>query len=300
MGQALVAVLLSLLASLACASSAGPGFVGLDETAIARELRAIHAAHPDLPGRIEAVSERFLGVPYRLGPLGEGEGGEYDRNPRISFRELDCTTFIEETMALSLEPGLEKAKTLLQRVRYKDGEVRYEARNHFPETDWMSNNIAAGFLTDITAKVAGRRMKWVFKTIRKKDWYAAKSTADLQGFGSEPAEDILARIQRWRAAGEGMRDVSARLPYLPLEDFADLAHAIQTGTIGNIVREDLPEKPIVVTHQVLFLQTPKGTILRHAAYGKQVQDEPAAAYFERMKDAKWRVLGVNLNAIKGP
>ncbi len=262
---------------------------------------AIAAEVPDLAARIDAVSAKFLGTPYKLGPLGEGETGEFDRDPLISFERFDCTTFVEEVAALSLEPDLEKAKTLLQKIRYKDGVVSYETRNHFPETDWIPNNMAAGYLADVTGKVAGRRMKWVFRTIRKRDWYLQKSTTDLEGFSAESEEANLARLEKLRALGEPFKDESARLPYLPLEDLPALAAKIPDGTIGNVVRESLPEKPIVVTHQVLIFQKPAGTIIRHAAYGKQVQDEPLLEYFAKFKDAKWRVLGLNLNAIKvGP
>lgn len=267
----------------------------------APDLPALHAAHPGLAARIDAVSAHFLGAPYSLGPLGEGEAGEFDRDPLVAFDRFDCTTFVEEVAAFSLEPDLERAKDLLRRIRYKDGVVSYETRNHFPETDWIPNNMAAGYLADVTGKVAGRRMKWVFKTIRKRDWYLAKSTTDLEGFTDELEPDRLARVERWRALGEPMKDVSARLPYLPVEDFAALAGKIPDGTIGNVVRAALEDKPIVVTHQVLVFQRPEGAIIRHAADGKQVQDEPLLAYFAKLKDAQWPVLGLNLNSINpGP
>ncbi|MBI5200320.1 MAG: DUF1460 domain-containing protein [Elusimicrobia bacterium] len=267
----------------------------------APDSSAIFAAHADLAGRVDAVSAHFLGTPYKLGPLGEGEAGEYDRDPLVRFDQFDCTTFVEEVAAFSLEPDFASAEELLKKIRYKDGVVSYETRNHFPETDWIPNNMAAGLLSDVTAKVAGRRMKWVFKTIRKNEWYLAKSTSDLEGFSAESEESKAARIEKWRAAGAEFKDESARLPYLPLEDLPALAAKIPDGTIGNVVREALPEKPIVVTHQVLIFQRPGGPIIRHAAYGKQVQDEPLLGYFAKFKDAKWRVLGLNLNAINpGP
>ncbi|MCX5790345.1 MAG: DUF1460 domain-containing protein [Elusimicrobia bacterium] len=66
----------------------------MSEAEIALELKTVHAAHPALADRIDAVSERFLGVPYKLGPMGEGDGGDFERKPLYSFRELDCTTFV--------------------------------------------------------------------------------------------------------------------------------------------------------------------------------------------------------------
>lgn len=270
----------------------------MSEAEIALELKTVHAAHPALADRIDAVSERFLGVPYKLGPMGEGDGGDFERKPLYSFRELDCTTFVEETMALSLEPDLGKAKALLQRIRYKEGNVSYETRNHFPETDWIPNNAAAGFIEDITARVAGGSARWVKKAISKREWYAQKCSADLAGFPNEPPSVTAARVARWRATGAKIPDEEARLPYLPAESLPALAASIPSGTIGNVIREARDDKPIVVTHQLLILQRPGGPIIRHAAFGKQVMDVGLLEYFARLKDAKWRVLGLNLNGIR--
>ncbi|MBI4346008.1 MAG: DUF1460 domain-containing protein [Elusimicrobia bacterium] len=288
-----------MILAIFAAAAVAAGFHRLDEPKIASELAAIHAAHPGLEARIAAVSERFLGTPYKLGPLGEGETGEFDRDPLVTFAQADCTTFVEQVMALALEPELEKAKALLQRIRYRDGKVSYETRNHFPETDWIPNNMEAGFLSDVTVKVADRKVQWVFKTIRKREWYVAKSTADLEGFSDEPEAQRVARVERWRERGREINDVVARLPYVPLEHLAELGPAIPSGAVGSVIRADLPDRPVVVTHQVLVLQTPGGPIVRHAAYGKQVQDEPLDAYFAKFKDAKWRVLGLNLTTIGG-
>ncbi|MBI4424609.1 MAG: DUF1460 domain-containing protein [Elusimicrobia bacterium] len=274
-------------------------FRDLAETELGPELARVHAAHPELAARLDAVSERFLGTPYRLGPLGEGEGGEFDRDPLVNFREADCTTFIEQVLGLSLEADWPRSQELLRKIRYRDGRVAYEARNHFPETDWIPNNIRAGFLSDVTRAVAGRRARWAFKTIDKRAWYLAKSTTDLEGFAAEPEAERLRRVERWRALGQGLKSENARLPYVPLEDLAEVLPRVPSGAIGNVVRESLPDKPVLVTHQVLLLQKPAGTIVRHAAYGKRVEDVPAAEYFARLKDAKWRVLGVNLNAVVG-
>ena len=71
-----------------------PRFVDMTEPEIAKALREIHRTHPGLDERILAVSEAFLGVPYRLGPLGEGGDGEFNRQPLYSFRDLDCTTYV--------------------------------------------------------------------------------------------------------------------------------------------------------------------------------------------------------------
>jgi len=254
--------------------------------------RAVRAAGPDL----YAVSSRFLGVPYVLGPLGEGPDAEFDRGPLMSFTGLDCTTFVEETLAFALGSEAGAADTL-RRIRYRNGAVSYQDRNHFTELDWLPNNIAAGFLRDITGEVAGAAMRTASKVISKRAWYAAKTEADLDGFAWESPADRARRAARLRALGEYMPDQQAFINYVPLEELTRLLARIPAGTVVSLVREDKADKPTLVSHQFFIFDGPQGKIIRHAAYGKQVLDVDAAAYIEGLKGQTWRVLGFNLAAV---
>ncbi|MDE1977050.1 MAG: DUF1460 domain-containing protein, partial [Elusimicrobia bacterium] len=188
-------------------------FYGMPPQDIAQALRRIGNDHPNLQDRIEVVSSYFLGTPYVLGPMGEGPQGEFDRNPIVSFSALDCTTFVEETMAFSLDPDLAGGTALLQKIRYKDGVISYQTRNHFPSVDWIPNNIKAGFIKDITREIAGNQTRIATKTISKSAWYAAKTAAGLEGIsGLSPAqEDAL--VSKWRSLGASIPDQKASLPY---------------------------------------------------------------------------------------
>lgn len=258
---------------------------------------AYRATAADLGARLFAASQKFLGVPYVLGPLGEGADGEFDRDPLISFDGLDCTTFVEETMAFALG-GEAGAQDVLRRIRYEGGVVSYQARNHFTEADWLPNNRAAGFLRDITAQVGGRRVPAVKKTISKRAWYAAKTEADLKGFGNEAPELRAQRLERLRALGAGLPDETVLLSYVPLAQLPALLPSIPSGTVVSLVREARDDKPTVVTHQFFIFDGPKGKIIRHAAQGKQVLDVPAADYIANLATyTSWKVLGFNLAAV---
>ena len=283
--------------SRAAASQDSPHFKDMTEAQIAQSLIRIHEAHPLLADRILAVSGAFLGIPYRLGPMGEGPDGEFDRSPTYSFQALDCTTFIEETMALSLEKDLEKAKALLQKIRYKDGQVAYETRNHFPEVDWRRNNEAAGFLQDITADVAGDRMEVVHKLISKRAWYISHDLSDIKGFSDLPQADRDAKLMSLRELGEKFQDEVSTITYVPLAILPQVMDRIPSGTVANLVREDLPDKPQSITHQMLIVVRNGERCVRHAAYGAAVEEQPAQDFFQSYNDASWRVLGVNLEQI---
>lgn len=249
--------------------------------------------------RLFAASGRFLGVPYVLGPMGEGPQGEFDRSPLASYSALDCTTFVEETIAFALGGDEASSLDLLRRIRYRGGLIGYETRNHFTEADWLPNNIAAGFLRDITGEVAGAGARSVSKVISKRAWYQAKTEADLKGFDYETPAQRAERLARFRALGAELPDQEVSLAYVPLEDLAALLPLIPSGTVVSLVREARDDKPTVVTHQFFVFDGPGGKIIRHAALGKAVLDVPAADYIAKLAGSSWRVLGFNLAAVNG-
>lgn len=248
--------------------------------------------------RLRSASDPLVGTPYVLGPLGEGPAGEFDRDPLFSTAAFDCTTFVETALALALSTSPAGTLDVLRRIRYKDGIVGFATRNHFPETDWLPNNIAAGFLEDATAASAPESFRVVEKRISKREWYLSLSTADLKGFDAEPAKAREERARRLRALGRDMPDEDAAVPYIPLEALEEAFPRIPSGAVGSVVRESRPDKAVVVTHQLLLFDGPEGKFVRHAAFGKSVQDVPAKEYFARFKDAAWRVLGLNVAALR--
>lgn len=276
-------------------SAPGAGVRGMAAIPMpARAERVYDAAHVAGSVDLLAGSKMFMGLPYVLGPLGEGADAEFDRGPLVSYTGLDCTTFVEQAMAFSLGGSEAEALDLLRRIRYRGGSVSYENRNHFTELDWLPNNIAAGFLRDITADIAGGETRSATKTISKRAWYAAKTEADLDGFDWEAPEARAARAARLRALGAGLPDQRASINYVPLEALPRLLNAIPHGTVVSIVREDQADKPTLVSHQLLIIDGRRGKIIRHAAQGQQVLDTNAAQYIAGLSGAKWRVLGFNL------
>ena len=64
-------------------------------------LAGLADRHSDPTERLIAVSSMFLDTPYLNSPLGEGAGHPPDPDPLIRFDGVDCTTFVEQTMALA-------------------------------------------------------------------------------------------------------------------------------------------------------------------------------------------------------
>jgi hypothetical protein len=98
---------------------------------------------------ITQIGNTFLGTPYVAATLENG----LDEKLIINLRELDCTTFAENCLALARTVKMGKADfnsfaSQLEKVRYRDGERKlYPSRLHY-FSDWIHNNDHKGFISD--------------------------------------------------------------------------------------------------------------------------------------------------------
>lgn len=95
----------------------------------------------------------FLDIPYVAHTLEVTDGEE---ELIINCDEVDCTTFVEYTLAMALSPTEDGQvaegdfATNLQKIRYRDGKINgYPSRLHYI-ADWVNNGIRNGFLEDVT------------------------------------------------------------------------------------------------------------------------------------------------------
>jgi hypothetical protein len=230
-----------------------------------------------LRDRLLAASERFIGTPYVFNPLGEGQGKDPD--PMIRFDEVDCLTFVETTMALSLAKAPQEVDPVLQRIRYR-GSPAYEERNHLMEADWIPNNLAKGFIADVTREYGGADTVLASKTYTPETW----ASTSAKGLGlPEPHQ------------AKGTFSVSM----IPISKFKAKASAIPSGTIVVVVRKDGPDKVTRISHLGFLVHKKGGVYMRHAALGqKAVVDEPLDEFLARHSSfATWPVDGFSLYAV---
>lgn len=79
----------------------------------------------------------------------------------VNIDELDCTTFVETVVALMLttvqrENDYEAFTRNLRHLRYANGEVAYQKRNHY-FSQWIQNNTNIGIVTELTGKANDKR-----------------------------------------------------------------------------------------------------------------------------------------------
>ncbi len=105
---------------------------------------------------IVTTGKLFLQTPYVGGTL---ENDDVERLV-INLHQLDCTTFIENILALSKiayqsKTSINDFAKELEFIRYRDGKLKdYGSRLHY-FTDWMFDNERKGLLVDITKTIGG-------------------------------------------------------------------------------------------------------------------------------------------------
>lgn len=97
----------------------------------------------------------FLGTPYVASTLEKEPEGLV-----INLRELDCTTFVENVIALTrtvqgANPSFESYCHNLQNLRYREGHINdYTDRLHYT-SDWIYVNQQKGFVKDVSRQIGG-------------------------------------------------------------------------------------------------------------------------------------------------
>jgi hypothetical protein len=100
----------------------------------------------------------FLDIPYVAHTL---EVNGNNEQLVINTDQMDCTTFVEYSIAMSLakraeDTGVDERDFFnkVQQLRYRNGKIDgYTSRLHYV-TDWINNAIEHGYLEDVTAEHA--------------------------------------------------------------------------------------------------------------------------------------------------
>jgi D-alanyl-D-alanine carboxypeptidase/D-alanyl-D-alanine-endopeptidase (penicillin-binding protein 4) len=217
---------------------------------------------------LEAVSRRHLGTRYRLDPLGEGPGGSVDRDPLSTWEAVDCVTYVEQCLAEALAPAGQPAADLLRRIRYHDGVVSFETRNHYMLADWLPHNHA--IVEEITGRVGGSACRRIEKTIDR--------AALLRARGGDP-----------RAGGAPEHLV---VRYLPRGAVAAHLGSIPDGSLLILVSS---RPGIDAAHVGFVFARGRDRIFRHASQRRgRVIDEPLLQF---LATAPRQMIGIEVCAI---
>lgn len=197
--------------------------------------------HYPLQRRIEIQSAALLNTPYLEGALGEGVNGNYDQNPLYRFDYFDCETYVDTVMALALAKNLPDFRKKINQIRYKNGNVSFTNRNHFPSADWIPNNKLNGFIRELNYLIAAGKTKVTRTKINLRNWYLHLTTDRIQ-IPNLNLQQKEARLIQLKNAGSSLfwnKNVS--ISYIPVFDLlqnSSLRQKIPSGSLIFFVGHD--------------------------------------------------------------
>ncbi|MBN2417335.1 DUF1460 domain-containing protein [bacterium] len=215
-------------------------------------LGYLQAAEPDLRARIQHLARKTVGQPYRIYLLGEYPFELYDDNPLFSLQESDCVVFSEHMYAMALAHDWRSFMVLLQRIRYKNGEIGMLTRNHYTEADWDINN--SWLVEDITAELAGAE--------------AVRDTIIIK----------RARFFSRYGIGQEIPDEKFILSYIPYQLLPGIIDRLHPGDFVNIVRGS--ESGTYVGHVGLITRNSDGQVNFLHSTWPRVKEQPLMELFD--------------------
>ncbi|MCX7114912.1 MAG: DUF1460 domain-containing protein [Gammaproteobacteria bacterium] len=254
-----------------------------------------------MTARLDWISKQFLGVPYQLFVLGEGQSGEVDQCPLYRFDSVDCETFVTTVLALALSHDLLGYQSQLKQLRYQQGKVSFLTRNHFTSIDWNRGAHRLGVLQDITMTFKNKAGKPVFKLsktmIDKPSWYRHLSIERVRLLHATPAARMK-HLQAIKQQGQTQVSVYSQLTYIPLTALFNQAgrpnvflfKQIPSGAVIEIVRPNWALKNKIGTNldvsHLGFAFWHDGQLwFRNASLEKkQVVDQPLIEYLAAARE----------------
>ena len=174
--------------------------------------------------RIALLSRHFLGHSYKPNPLiGSIDTAEVFTAALDGF---DCVTYIETILALARASNVDDFLEWLRKIRYAQGCIRWEQRNHYM-TLWIRNNVREGIVRPV----------------------------------SMPAVPILSR-ERVLNAVPGLAARRTRVKCVAKRAVARFAAYLQSGDLIFFVST---RKNLDVFHAGIIVRDGKSMLMRHAS-----------------------------------
>jgi len=209
-------------------------------------LGYLQTIEPDLRMRIQHLARKCIDQPYQIFLLGEFPLEIYDPDPLYSLEKSDCVVFSEHIYAMALSYDWKSFFAMLQRIRYKNGEIGLATRNHYTEFDWDMNN--NWLVQDITEGLVGEQ--------------AIEETTIV---------DRAKFLSKW-GIGQIIPVDTVTWSYIPYQLLPQVIDKLQPGDFVNIIRGD--EKHKSVHHVGLITVSEDGTVNFLNSTKPKVKEEP--------------------------
>jgi hypothetical protein len=189
----------------------------------------------------------------------------YDPQPIYCLGKSDCVVFGEHTYAMALTGDWPAFMKMLQRIRYRDGQIGVATRNHYTEADWVKSN----------------------------QWLVRDATRELAGKKGVAFDERIDRAKFLKGRYGLVVDIPVEMHhdrYLPYTEVDRVAEQLQDGDFVNICRgavkpgnspADAVPGSVFVGHVGFVAHGPDGTLHMIHSTAPQVREEPLAEYIAR-------------------
>ncbi len=193
-------------------------FLPEDEKIVEEKLNAFsREANQPIEDLVVKIGLSFVGTLYLSATIENG----LDEKLVINLRRLDCTTFVENTLALARTVKLKKKDfqtfaSELEKIRYRDGiRNRYPSRLHY-FSEWIENNHKKGIIS-ATINQQGTKSEKVIN-------YMSTHPADYPVLKEHPELIPAIVLQEQELSKIGFM-------YFPKNNIANLLQHLQHGDI---------------------------------------------------------------------
>jgi hypothetical protein len=220
---------------------------------------------------IVEIGKSFIGTDY----LSHGLEKDRDEQLVINLMGLDCTTFLENALALARcikkgKSSFEDYQKELQLIRYRDGIIdKYPSRLHY-FSDWIYDNIEKNVVEDITEEIGGGKTKFDvnFMSTHPESYKQLKVNSDF-----------ITIIQKQE------KEISCREYYfIPKEELSSKEEFIQNGDLLGITTT---VEGLDIGHTGIAVKMDDGRIhLLHAPSENikvQISEQPLSDYLMKYK-----------------
>lgn len=229
-------------------------------------------SHSDLPIHELVIQTAlyFLHTPYVASTLEKEPEGLV-----VNLREMDCTTFAENTLALartvrSGDYSFENFCQQLQWIRYREGKITdYTARLHYM-TDWFYVNEQKKIIKDMSREIGGKEypLQLFFISTHPDSYKQLKSQPELT--------QKMAAIER---------EINQRPhAYVPENEIPSITDKLQNG---DIVCFTTAIDGLDVTHVGIVYKQGRETTFIHASLNAKeviINPDPIHRYVENIKN----------------
>ncbi len=238
-------------------------------------LRAVSKMPLTITEKMNLFSARFLGTPYNLTCVGDGPYALLENWPLVNFKELNCMSFCEHVLALSISDYWDNFFDNLQQIRYRDGLIGMKTRNHYTMADWLPQN--NWILQDVTRKVGGEFTKQVTRTISHRKFFAGKGITDTT--------DVLP-------------DRTITLDYIPSDKLTEVKDKTRTGDICAVIYADKTD--IFSAHMIMIMESNGEKVIREStSRGMSTFDTPYDQWVELINTKyKKRYIGLSVMRVR--